>query len=97
MRDAASAEKAFRAASNINPKAPNVHFGLGYLLWAQRKWTDAATEFELELQNDPRHTKARAYLADTLVRQNQYARALPSWKSSQPILHQIPSSTATSD
>jgi tetratricopeptide (TPR) repeat protein len=93
LRDSASAEKEFRAASKINPKAPNVHFGLGYLLWTQRKWADAASEFQLELQNDPGHQRARTYLADSWVRQNQFATALPELEKlaaanpSDPLVH----------
>jgi tetratricopeptide (TPR) repeat protein len=77
MRDSAGAEKEFRAAVLANPKEPNVHFGLGYLLWTQNKWTEAADEFELELQNNSAHVKARIYQADSRVRLNEFAKALP--------------------
>lgn len=75
--DSAGAEKAFRSAVVANPKEPDVHFGLGYLLWIQRKWADAANEFQLELENKPQHVKARIYLADSWLQQNEIAEALP--------------------
>ena len=75
--DSAGAEKAFRSAVVANPKEPDVHFGLGYLLWIQSKWADAANEFQLELENNPQHLKARIYLADSWLRQNEIAEALP--------------------
>jgi tetratricopeptide (TPR) repeat protein len=77
MGNRAGAEKAFRSAVALNPKEPDVHFGLGYLLWNQSKWADAAKEFQLELENNPQHVKARIYLADSWLRQNEIAEALP--------------------
>jgi Flp pilus assembly protein TadD len=71
----AEATKEFRSAIAKNPKEPNAHFGLGYLLWTQGKWAEAVSEFQLELQNDPRHARARIYLADSLVREAEYAQA----------------------
>ena len=75
MGDSATAEKELRAAVQINPTEPNVHFGLGYLLWKQSRWSEAATEFQLELENNPEHVKARIYLADTRVRQGDFAES----------------------
>ncbi|MGH9588201.1 MAG: tetratricopeptide repeat protein [Acidobacteriaceae bacterium] len=72
----------FRSAERVNPKEPNVHFGLGYLLWTQKQYSEAQKEFQAELDNNPKHGKARAYLGDTLVRQNDYARAEPELKKS---------------
>jgi tetratricopeptide (TPR) repeat protein len=66
---------------------------LGYLFWTQSKWEDAANEFDLELQNDPRHVKARIYLADSWVRLNEFAKALPELEKlnagdrSEPLVH----------
>jgi tetratricopeptide (TPR) repeat protein len=91
--DSAGAAKAFQAAVLANPREPNVHFGLGYLLWTQNKWAEAANELELELQNDPRHVKARIYLADSWVRLNEFAKALPELEKlvasdgTEPLVH----------
>ena len=93
LQDRSGAEKQFRAAAQITPSQPNVHFGLGYLLWTQGKWAEAAIEFQLELQNDPSHLKARVYLADSWVHQNQFAKALPELEKlvaadpSDPLTH----------
>ena len=73
--DGAIAE--FRAAVKANPKEPNVHFGLGYLLWTQRQYPEAAQEFKAELANDPNYAQATAYLADTDMQLNHPELALP--------------------
>jgi tetratricopeptide (TPR) repeat protein len=73
--DGAIAE--FRAAVKADPKEPNVHFGLGYLLWTQRQYPEAAQEFQAELANDPNHAQATAYLADTDIQLNHPELATP--------------------
>lgn len=75
--DNAGATEQFRAAVRSNPKEPNAHFGLAYLLWTQNHFTEAATEFQAELDNDPHHLQARAYLGDSYVQLNDYAKAQP--------------------
>src|SRR5271155_5832114 len=70
--DDAGAIEQFRAATKANPKEPNAHFGLGYLLWKQHHFDEAAREFEAELDNDPADQRTRAYLGDSLVELNQY-------------------------
>jgi len=64
LKDHAGAIKQFRAAVQANPKEPDVHFGLGYLLWTQRQYPEAATEFQAELANNPTHIQALTYLGD---------------------------------
>ena len=80
MGNSAGAIEQFRAAERTNPNEPNVHFGLGYLLWTQKQYSDAAKEFQAELDNNPRNGHARAYLGDTLIHQNDYAQAEPELK-----------------
>jgi tetratricopeptide (TPR) repeat protein len=93
MQQSAAALKQLRAAVLANPKEPNVHFGLGYLLWTQGTWEEAANEFDLELQNDPQNVKARIYLADSWVQLNEFAKALPELENldardkSYPLVH----------
>lgn len=77
MKDNAGATKMFRAAVAANPKEPNVHFGLGYLLWTQKIYPEAATEFEAELANDPGHVQSMLYLADTKIQTNKMEAARP--------------------
>ena len=67
----------FRAATHANPKEANAHFGLGYLLWTEQHFAEAAPEFAAELQLDPAHKQALEYLADSLVETNQFEKALP--------------------
>nr|WP_252263447.1 tetratricopeptide repeat protein [Paracidobacterium acidisoli] len=67
----------FEQAVKASPKEPNVHFGLGYLLWTQRHYEEAAQQFQQELENDPTHAQAMAYLGDAQIRlgENDAARA----------------------
>ena len=78
--DDAGATEQFRAAVRSNPKEPNAHYGLAYLLWTQNHFQEAAKEFQAELDNDPQHLQARAYLGDTYVQLSDYGKALPELK-----------------
>jgi tetratricopeptide (TPR) repeat protein len=71
MKDTIGATREFRAAVQANPKEPNVHFGLGYLLWTQNQYTEAAKEFQAEIDNDPKHAQAMLYLADSDIQMGQ--------------------------
>jgi len=77
MNDPAGATQEFRAAVKANPQEPNVHFGLGYLLWTQSQYEEAAQEFQAELANVPNHIQALAYLADANMKMNHPEAALP--------------------
>ena len=77
MKDRPAAIEQFRAAVQADPKMPDVHFGLGYLLWAQLKFDEAAKELEAELTNNPDHAQALTYLADCHIQMNNPEPALP--------------------
>ncbi len=77
MNDHAGATEQFRAAVKANPQEPNVHFGLGYLLWTQSEYEEAAQEFQAELANVPDHVQALAYLADSNLKMDHPEVALP--------------------
>jgi tetratricopeptide (TPR) repeat protein len=66
----------FRAAVKADPRAPNAHFGLGYLLWSQDQFEEAAKEFQAELDNVPESAQALAYLADTEIHLGKQDEAL---------------------
>ena len=93
MKDNEGSTKMFRAAVSANPKEPNVHFGLGYLLWTQKIYPEAAQEFNLELANDPQHVQSLVYLGDTEIQLNQPADARPVLEKAvrldpaQPLAH----------
>jgi tetratricopeptide (TPR) repeat protein len=67
----------FRAAVKADPKEPDVHFGLGYLLWGRKQYAEAAQEFQAELANNPNQFQAQAYLADAQMQMNHPELALP--------------------
>lgn len=77
LQDKAGAVAQFRAAEKANPKEPEVHFGLGYLLWSQRQYEEAEREFKLELENDPAHAQSMLYLGDLYVQSNGPEQAEP--------------------
>ena len=77
MKDNEGSTKMFRAAVKANPREPNAHFGLGYLLWTQKQYPEAASEFQAELANDADHIQATLYLADSKIQMNQMEEAKP--------------------
>jgi tetratricopeptide (TPR) repeat protein len=77
MKDNEGSTAMFRAAVKADPKQPNAHFGLGYLLWTQKQYKEASSEFQAELVNDPDHLQARLYLADADIQMNQFDDAKP--------------------
>lgn len=77
MKDSDGAIREFRAAVTADPKEPNVHFGLGYLLWTRKQYAEAAQEFQAELANNPGYTNAQQYLADSELHLGQTDQARP--------------------
>jgi tetratricopeptide (TPR) repeat protein len=80
MNDNAGATTQFRAAVKQDPRLPDVHFGLGYLLWSQLQYEEAAREFQAELANNPDHAQALVYLADTEIKLSHPEAAPPLLK-----------------
>jgi tetratricopeptide (TPR) repeat protein len=70
----------FRAAAKADPKEPDVHFGLGYILWTQRQYAEASGEFQAELDNNPSHVQALLYLGDCEMKLNHPELAPPLLK-----------------
>lgn len=77
MKEKDGAIREFRAAVKADSKAPNVHFGLGYLLWTQSAYPEASQEFAAELANDPAHALAQLYLADAQIQMGKMDDACP--------------------
>lgn len=77
MNDSADAIVQFRAAVKQDPRLPDVHFGLGYLLWGQLQYEEAAQEFKAELVNNPDHAQALIYLADAYIKLSHPEAASP--------------------
>ena len=77
MKDKPGATQQFRAAVKADPKEPNVHFGLGYLLWGLLQFDEAAKEFQAELDNNPEHAQALTYLADCDIQLGRPEAASP--------------------
>jgi tetratricopeptide (TPR) repeat protein len=77
MKNHGGAIEQFRAAVKADPREPDVHFGLGYLLWTHKQYPEAVSEFQAELANNPDHIQAMIYLADTHMKLNHPEAARP--------------------
>jgi tetratricopeptide (TPR) repeat protein len=77
MKDRNGAMEQFRAALKVNPKTPDAHFSLGYVLWILKQYPEAAQEFQAELDNIPNHAQAMTYLADVDLQLGHADAALP--------------------
>jgi tetratricopeptide (TPR) repeat protein len=91
--DGEGAVQQFRAAVKANPKEPNVHFVLGYLLWTRKQFDEAIAEFHAELANDPDNNQAMLYLGDIYVRLGQFDTAkgilakAAKYPTTDPLIH----------
>jgi tetratricopeptide (TPR) repeat protein len=90
LKNTADAVLQFRAAVKADPKEPDVHFGLGYLLWRLMQLEEAAQEFQAELDNNPDHGQALAYLADTEMKLGHPEAALTPLEKAVRIAPTIP-------
>jgi tetratricopeptide (TPR) repeat protein len=86
LKNRSGAIEQFRAAVKADPHLPEVHFGLGYLLWTQHQYEEAVSEFKAELANNPNHLQARIYLGDAQMQMSRPELA-------QPILEDVVSRT----
>ena len=77
LKNDAGAIAEFQAAVKADPKAPDVHFGYGYLLWRGLKFSEAEKAFQSELDNNPEHALALAYLGDTEIQLHHSDQAVP--------------------
>ena len=77
LKNPSGAIEQFRAAVKADPKMPDVHFGLGYLLWTKRQYPEAEQELRAELNNNPNHAQALTYLADAELHLGHPETALP--------------------
>jgi tetratricopeptide (TPR) repeat protein len=85
LKNFGGAIEQFRAAVKADPKEPDVHFGLGYLLWTQRQYPEAALEFQAELANNPNHAQSLAYFADAQIQMNNPESAVPILENAEKI------------
>lgn len=75
-RDDVTAIAEYRAAIDLKPAAPELHYSLGHLLWKNFKVGDARTELEAELVINLHHAGAMNDLGQTYLLEQQPGRAL---------------------
>ena len=66
----------YRTAVAMKPSAPNLHYGLGHLLWKDLKTDEARKELDAELKINPRHAGALHDLGTTYLLEHQPEKAL---------------------
>lgn len=67
----------YRLAVELKPSLPNLHYGLGHLLWKDLKVKEARQELEAELALNPQHAAALNDLGNTYLLEHQPDKALP--------------------
>jgi tetratricopeptide (TPR) repeat protein len=81
LKDSSGAIEQFRAAVKADPRMPDVHFGLGYLLWSKHRYEEAVPEFQAELANNPNHVQAMAHLGDAEMKLSHPEAAVPLFQN----------------
>jgi tetratricopeptide (TPR) repeat protein len=74
--DDKTAMEEYRAAIALKPTVPNLHYSLGHLLWKNLQTAESRTEFEKELEFNPRHVGALHDLGDTYLLEHQPEKAV---------------------
>jgi tetratricopeptide (TPR) repeat protein len=91
--DDKKAMEEYRAAIALKPTVPNLHYSLGHLLWKNLQTGESRTEFEKELELNPRHVGALHDLGNTYLLEHQPEKAVEYLKRalaidpSDPDLH----------
>lgn len=75
--DDGKAIEEYRAAIELKPALPNLHYSLGHVLWKDLKVKEARDEFAAELKINPQHPGALNELGDTYLLEHQAEQALP--------------------
>jgi tetratricopeptide (TPR) repeat protein len=66
-----AAETNYQQAVKDAPDMPGTHEHLGNIYWVQGLWSQAQTQFEAELANDPQNCRARWKLANCRLNQKE--------------------------
>jgi len=74
--DDKNAMEEYRAAIALKPSVPNLHYSLGHLLWKNLQTAESRTEFEKELELNPRHVGTLHDLGDTYLLEHQPEKAV---------------------
>jgi Tetratricopeptide repeat. len=67
----------YRAAQQLQPARPGLHYRIGEILWRQRELDSAEAELIAELKRTPHHSMANLRLGQVLLAKDQADKALP--------------------
>jgi len=70
------ARQHYRAAVEVDPNLPEIHYNFGILLLSQRRLNDAAAAFQRALEIKPNYRLARFHLAHLLLQRRQNDEAI---------------------
>jgi len=90
LKNPSGAIEQFRAAVKADPRQPEVHFGLAYLLWTRRQYPEAVAEFHAELANNPNHVQAMVYLGDAELQLSHPEAAIEFLRKAVQLGPQLP-------
>src|SRR6185369_15310105 len=82
-----------KAAADIVPASPQVHYVLGLIARAQNRTVEGIAEFERVLQIDPRDPGANINLGQLLMQQRKYSEAIAAFRAA--IASEVYNVTAT--
>ncbi len=79
--DVDGALREIKAAANLLPGSPQIHYMLGLIARAQNRTPEAIAEFQQVFQIDPRDTGTRINLGQLLMQQRKYPEAVAALRA----------------
>jgi tetratricopeptide (TPR) repeat protein len=79
--DIESALREIKAAANLQPASPQIHYMLGLIARAQNRTTDGVAEFQRVLQIDPRDPGTNINLGQLFMQQRKYPEAVAALRA----------------
>lgn len=78
--DETRAIEEFQQALRVNPRMPEMAFGVGYIYFKQHRYEDARAWFAKELALDPCYTKAHHYLGEMEAAEGRFEQAAARYR-----------------
>ncbi len=75
------AREEFKQAIAATPRAPQLHFLLGYRYWRLKRYAEAVVPFEEEVHISPNFAPSYFYLGDIALKQGKANRAVEYLKA----------------
>jgi tetratricopeptide (TPR) repeat protein len=89
--DPEGAENQFRAALRLGSDDAETHYGLGWALYSQKKYTEAMPEFQSALRLNPKHANAHGMVGALLTKSGDLDGAIEELSTSVRLEGRLPS------